>query len=739
MKKDYILKYLFILTISIIHTNECTLLETPKSNILNSIVSTFNNAKNKIFNLFSSGMFFILNNKNYKDITLESIVGFSEQKEALELIINNIDKHNNKENIISFIGPDGMEKELFAYALANATQLPLIIIESIDPYLNIIQQIDDMFLFLQNNSPAIIYIDSTNLKLLLDCDPDHQKMIDYISRKIKKCKDIIFIFEFRDFNPHSLLLKKSLGSKTIVFNQITTNDAIALIQFNLQKYNLLLENDNLLNNLTNLFLNMTAKEIASTIEDLHCMLSSKKEKIITVDTIDDIADMIKNRNTLLEGNSENKSSQIITDKKLDDIWGYKSIKSRLFDLIPTIKDKNKKQKGIILSGPAGVGKTQIAIALAGSAEVNFITANPANLLSQNGAEIHWHINNLFQRAKSNTPCILFIDEIDVLLNNPIANSSFLIELDGSEELRGVTVIGATNFANAIDFRIKRSGRMSLEIKIPLPNKEDRAEIIENYLKQVKINNTPQNILNQLIERTINFNCADIKEYIYNIKTYLEENKLEEITEKILFAKYTEMTLGSKNDLLIDKKEIIQIAYHEASHGLLEYILYRQGLAANNFSFLTIEPHSDFFGVSVGINDDYVKLYTKTNIESDIKILLAGKCSQEIFFQRSDIGASSDLEKATELAHRYIDKFGMGKQLSVKRHFVSYEEERSQSILAQTEELLQKEYNLVKNFLISYKDLLEIIVKHVLEKKLLHRKDLDTIIKKYESQYKKVII
>jgi len=482
---------------------------------------------------------------------------------------------------------------------------------------------------------------------------------------------------------------------------------------------------------------MTAEEIDNNIEILHSIALEKKENKITEDIINELSIIIK-KNLEQKQNDEKKQTQIVKDKSLNDIWGYKAIKNQLLELIPHIKDKNKKQKGIIISGPAGVGKTQIVKALAGSSEVNFITANPGNLLSQNGAEIQWYINNLFQQAKSNTPCILFIDEIDILLNNEIANSSFLIELDGNEELIGVTVIGATNYTNAIDYRIKRSGRMSLEIKIPLPNKEDRLDIINNYLKKLNINKPSENILNQLIERTINFSGADIKEYIYNIKNYLEENQLTEITPKILFNKYIEMTLGCKNELQLDEKETIQIAYHEASHGLLQYILYREGLAANNFSFLTINPHSDFLGVSVTVNDDYFKLYTKTNIESDIKILLAGKCSQEIFFNRSDIGAISDLEAATNLAYAYITRFGMTKKkLAVK--FIPYSAERSKKIISETEKLLQKQYALIKDFLISYKDLVDIIVKHTLEKKLLNRADLTTIIEKYESQCKKVII
>lgn len=738
MKKWRLLQYLFIVNLSIININNCKNTSTKNSSIMHKILSTINTAKTKIFNLLYSDMFLILNNNTYQNITLESIVGFTPQKESLSLIIDAINKNDKKKYILSFIGPDGMQKEQFTYALANATQLPLIIIEALPPYSEVIKYIDNMFLFLQNNEPAIVYLEGSHLELLIEANfHDQNKIINYLKNKIKKTKNIIFIFDLPDFNRFYQLLNKSLGGKTIVFNQITADDTLALIKFHLNKYNLLLENINIINCLGNLFFNMTAEEIANNMEILHSILSNKKEKTITMDTIDTISKIIK-KNAELEKDDEEKQTQIIRDKILDDIWGYKSIKTRLLDLIPHIKDKNKKQKGIIFSGPAGVGKTQMVKALAGSAKVNFITANPANLLSQNGPEIQWNINNLFQRAKTNTPCILFIDEIDILLNNKIANSSFLIELDGNEELIGVTVIGATNFVQEIDYRIKRSGRMSLEIKIPLPNKEDRSEIIENYLKKLNINNTSKNILNQLIERTINFSCADIKEYIYNIKEYLEENQLETITTKILFTKYIEMILGSKSELLIDKKEIIQIAYHETAHGLLQYILYRQGLAAHNFSFLTIEAHSDFLGVTVSANDDYFKSYTKTNIESDIKILLAGKCSQEIFLKSTDTGAISDLEKATNLAYGYITRFGMSKKrLAVK--FIPYEAEQSKKIISQTETLLQNQYSLVKDFLISYKDLVEIIVKDVLEKKLLDRKGLDTIIERYESNHKKVII
>ena len=406
-----------------------------------------------------------------------------------------------------------------------------------------------------------------------------------------------------------------------------------------------------------------------------------------------------------------------------------------------MQDKNKKQKGIILSGPPGVGKTQITRALAGSAQITFITSHPADLLAETGKETYRNINALFLKAKNNAPCILFIDEIDSLLANKLANSCFLTELDGENELLGVTVIGATNYPDEIDHRIKRSGRMSIEIKIPLPNKSDRKEIISYYLHKNNIEAENECVFNQLIERTITFSGADIKEYISNLKSYLEDNKIQKINSKILFTVFIDMVIGAKTNKLIPQKELIQIAYHETCHALLQYILYKEEKAFSDISFFTIEPHSDFFGASFTVNDEEIKSYKKEYLESELKILLAGRVGQELFLNQIDTGSYSDLQKATDLAYSFIGKFAMGKKLTVKRPIFSNELELMQSkeIKNEVEALLQKEYTLVKKFLLSYPDLVKIIVTELLEKKLLHKQDIEIIINQYEENYKKVIL
>jgi cell division protease FtsH len=725
------------LTIQISFLSPVTIDDVPKKKlpIFATISSAISAIKNKIFNFINADIFFE-DPEYYKNITFESIIGFSNQKTELTQSINNIIKKNNKKKIFFFIGPEGMQKIKFSYAVANVSKLPIIIINPFDeikPVSEVKEYFNRLFSFLEKNTPCILYI--KNIQLIGTHWRDfneQQEITNYIENKIKKIDGITCIFDGTQFNQ---LSQKSIQYKTILFNVIENDDCIALIKFYLNKYNLVLENDDLINKLSNLFANMTIDEIDNNIDNLNEILLRKNQEKVTEDSLNELSNEIKNNRKITVGNNQIDTTEFVKDKTLDDIWGYKSIKKKLFNLLPTLKNKNKKQKGILFSGPAGTGKTQMIRALAGSAGIRFITVNPAELIAD--GSVHWQIKGIFEKAKLGAPCILFIDEIDVLLTNEIANSSFLIELDGNEELLGVTVIGATNHSHLIDRRIKRSGRMSIEIKVSLPNKDDRTEIIKNYLKKVDINNVEEGIFNQLVEKTINFSGADIKEYIYNIKTYLEENNLENITPDILFNIYIEMILGSKKELLIDEKELIQTAYHEVCHGLLQYILYRQKLAALNFSFLTIEPGNNFLGVSCSIEDDYYKAYTKTYLESDIKILLAGKCSQEIFLKTVDRGATSDLQRATTLAHQYIDKFGMGKRLSVKDYTVSYEDERCKKIINEVEALLQREYKLVKKFLLSYKDLVDIIVKKLLEKKLLHREEFDIIINTYEKTNKKV--
>ncbi len=709
---------------------------------LDSLLLFCKKMKNRIFHFSPYAFFQDVN--NYKNKTLKSLLGFSNLKVQFELLKNKLQNADNrKQNFLFLIGPDGMRKDDFAFAFANEMNLPILYIKSNVMNLRMdIQEWNYIFDFLKKNAPCIMYLD--------DCEElfryDYNKMnnfVDLIDYNLFENKNIILILGDKRLENQLNLFDKKIDKEIFFFDLIEDNDLIEIILFFLKKYDLKLQVDDLINSLIILFKNMTIDDIESKILNIKYLLNSDKRDIITDEDIKNIIYSIENDKKIKFGKDENKNkidySEYVLDKNLDDIWGYKDIKKKLSSLLSSVRNKNKKQKGILLSGPAGVGKTQMIRAFAGSSKVKFISTSPSKLLSAGGAEISYHIDNLFLKARLNAPCILFIDEIDVLLENKMAMSSFLIQLDGVESLLGVTVIGATNYSDLIDRRIKRSGRMSIEIKIPLPNQNDRKEIIENYLskKNVKLENDL--ILNQLVERTNNFSGAEIEDYVYNIKTYLEENNIDALTSDILFNVFIDMILGSKKELLMGEKELIQVAYHEACHGLLQYILYRDEKNSCNFSFLTIEPRENSLGVSVGVDDEYYAAYSKEYLESDIKISLAGKAGQEVFFNKIDAGAISDLEQATQLAYLYVDKLGMDKKLSVKSQLVPYDFEQSPEIINAVEKILQQEYKIVKQFLSSHKGLVDNIVKELLNKKLLDRLDLEKIIFDYEKLNKKIQI
>jgi cell division protease FtsH len=740
----------FILNSTLTKDKNFNFNDNNESGIFKSTISFLKNITKKIFNFEDYQKF--EDPKSYKYQTFDSIIGFNEEKEEIMSFFKDMKNKRSKKRMFFFIGPEGMGKRKFIYSIANTTKLPILHLNIADIlFLDSNFQVDlkktlmPILKFAQKNSPCIFYIENASNKEIgfsLEDQKEIFKLINYFS---KKNTGITFIFSSTShYEVNDLIELNPSFNKIFFIDKISEKDRIDIINFFLEEYKIIINNEDFLKRLYNFFEKMTILEIKNNIIILRDIIFQKettiinKEIIIIAEDIKELEDHIKKlekKNKYISSNMFH-DAEFITDKTLDDIAGYPEIKEKLLKLIPNMQKKEKQQKGILFIGPPGVGKTQIIRALAGSAKIRLISVDPIKLLSQDGDKMNFNINSVFTYAKYNSPCILFIDEIDILLENKLANSSFLINLDGVHELNGVTVIGSTNYPCKIDDRIRRSGRMSLEVKISQPKEDDRKEIINLYLKKAQIKTESNCVFDQLVERTRGMSGAFIKEYINNIADYVETNKIESINSQILFNVFIETVLGSKSNILIEKKELIQIAYHEASHGILQYVLYRQNQSLFDFSFLTIEPRSGFLGISVGIETEDYRAATKEKLEGQLKITLAGKASQEVFLNTSDTGAYSDLNYATEIAYRYISKWGLlKKRLSAIHINKSYIDETSTEIINDVESLLQKEYKIVKKFLILHKPLIDSIVEELLKKKLLSKKEIDKIVENYEKTNK----
>jgi len=385
--------------------------------------------------------------------------------------------------------------------------------------------------------------------------------------------------------------------------------------------------------------------------------------------------------TRMNGNSNNKAfdfgkspAQLNTQKrvKFNDVAGCDEEKEEMVELVEYLKNPKRfvsmgarMPKGVILKGPPGTGKTLLARAVAGEAGVPFFSISGSNFVEMFVGVGASRVRDLFAKAKTNAPCIIFIDELDAVGRQRGTGlggghdereqtlNQLLVEMDGFEENSGVLVIAATNRPDVLDPALLRPGRFDRQIIISLPDKKGREAVLKVHARNKKI--STQVNFGHLALRTPGFSGAEL-ENVLNEAAILavRENKQEITTEHIDEAIDRVMSGPAKKSKVMTPREKKMIAYHEAGHALIGLKLQH----ANIVQKVTIIPRGDAGGYVLMTPDDDRYLPTKSELLSQITGLLGGRSSEEIFFGDVTTGASSDIESATRIARAMVTKLGM---------------------------------------------------------------------------------
>jgi ATP-dependent Zn protease len=358
-------------------------------------------------------------------------------------------------------------------------------------------------------------------------------------------------------------------------------------------------------------------------------------------------------------------------------------------------------------------------------------------------EEHPHgIEKLFESIEKNRPCVVIFDEAEEIFKKREQASNYqkhiiteFLERTGSKNsLKGVCFIAITNYPNLIDEAIKRPGRLGKKYTLKNPLFEDRIEIIKLYLEKLEIEIDKSSLsLKTCAERTDGMLPAEIEALLENAKELMLEKNEDKMNQDIFAEAYQQALLGKKTAIRLDEKEITQTAYHEAAHGLVTFLLEKEGQSLHFFDFLTIEPRAHALGISFSRAKAEYKSMTKEMMLGLISVFLAGKAAQEIIFNQTDAGAGDDLQKATQIAQSFIKTYGMSNTLYTNPDSTNSEKEKDE-----IEKILQEQYKKVKEFLKKNKKLLDKIVKKVIEKKIIYERDLELIIKEYEEEIKQKV-
>ena len=436
--------------------------------------------------------------------------------------------------------------------------------------------------------------------------------------------------------------------------------------------------------------------------------------------------------------SEVASTHNISKYSFNSIAGHKETKEDLMPLISFLKNPNKYSilgarlpKGVILYGPPGTGKTLLAKAMAGEAGIPFFATNASEFVEMYVGVGASRIRNLFKKARENTPCIIFIDELESLArDSSLDNNSekeqtlkqLLTELDGFSTTEGILVVGATNHLEKLNKTFVRSGRFDRHVAVGLPDKDERLEILKIHAKNKKISESIS--LKEIAQKTTGFSGADLEKILNEAALFATLNKKTEIDKNdIDDAFYKTVMKGYKKSARHKNKEQLSIvAWHEAGHALVAKNI--ANLVVNNVNII---PSTSGAGGVTFIEPKNEGLQSKIDLENEIKISYAGRIAEELYCQDKEqitTGAYNDIQQATEKIKTMIMLCGMSDMGMLNLSSFTNSE---QEVLKEAKKISKRIYDETYEYLLNNKIVLERLANALLEKENLEKKEIEQII------------
>lgn len=434
--------------------------------------------------------------------------------------------------------------------------------------------------------------------------------------------------------------------------------------------------------------------------------------------------------------------------KFTNVAGSEEAKEELVEIVDFLKKPSKYRamgakipKGVLLIGSPGTGKTLLARAIAGEADVPFFSIAGSEFVEMFVGVGASRVRDLFKQAKEQAPCIIFIDEIDAVgrkRGSGLGGShdereqtlnQILIEMDGFETETNVIVVAATNRPDVLDPALLRPGRFDRRIKVDMPNIKERQQILK-----VHIGNKPlaDKIDYEVIaKQTPGFTGADLENIMNEAAILAARKNQKKITQLNIETAVEKVTIGlEKKSRKLSTEELNITAYHEVGHALVGHLI-KESDPVNKISIIS---RGSTLGVTWFLPVADHHLYSKSKFEAKLCSLLGGYCAEEIFFKEVTTGASNDLEKATAIARGMVMTYGMselgpimfgekskeiflGKDIT---HMKNYSETYAAKIDSLIQGLLKDAYDKTKKIISENKGLMKQISEDLLEKETLNR-------------------
>ncbi|MCI5840198.1 MAG: ATP-dependent zinc metalloprotease FtsH [Peptoniphilaceae bacterium] len=456
--------------------------------------------------------------------------------------------------------------------------------------------------------------------------------------------------------------------------------------------------------------------------------------------------------------NENKNLKI----DFNSVAGLKEEKEELLDIVEFLKNPKKFSnlgaripKGVLLVGPPGTGKTYISKAVAGEAKVPFYSISGSDFVEMFVGVGASRVRSMFDEAKKNAPCIVFIDEIDAVGRQRGTGlggghdereqtlNQLLVEMDGFSDNEGVIVMAATNRPDILDKALLRPGRFDRQIYIGLPDIEERKEVFKVHTKNKPLSSDVD--FDSLSKQTTGFTPAEI-ENVTNEAALIAAKKNEEIITPIDFEEATIKVIAGpeKKSKVVIQKERELTAVHESGHALTQSLI--DGMDPVNL--ITIIPRGLTGGFTSFLPQEERSFMTKGEMINEIITLLAGRAAEYVMLDDISTGASNDIERATKIADDMVKIYGMSDNLGP----VLYENDTSQPFLGrdighskihsektqleidmEVEKIIKTSYKKAIDMINDNKELLLTLKNKLLEKETIKAKEVKDIIEKYKKE------
>jgi cell division protease FtsH len=408
-------------------------------------------------------------------------------------------------------------------------------------------------------------------------------------------------------------------------------------------------------------------------------------------------------------------------------------------------------KGVLLVGPPGTGKTLLARAVAGEAGVPFFSASGTGFVELFVGVGASRVRDLFEQAKKNAPCIIFIDEIDAIGRTRSGAAAFasndereqtleqlLVEMDGFESNQAVVVLAATNRPDVLDPALLRPGRFDRQITVDLPERRGREAILKIHTRNVPI--APDVKLEDLARVTPGFAGADLENLVNEAALAAARRGSAQVSRQDFDNALDKLLLGGKREALMDERERRTVAYHEGGHALVAAVL----PDVDPLYKVTIVPRGRSLGVTQFRPEDDRRNLPRTYLIERLAVALGGRSSEELALGDVTTGAENDLKEASQLARRMVTEWGMGEQTgpvvydlsdgspSLSRQSLEdkprlYSEATAQLLDTEVERLITQAHEQARSVLTENRNALDRLAQALLQEEVLERDQVLAIV------------